>query len=88
MNCLLVRTSLDKHHLGFTLSPSLSSQYPVKMLTDIDYADDLAIIADTITNAKVLHHLENAANDVGLYINASKIEFIGKDKYKLSHMNQ
>lgn len=38
-------------------------------MTDIDYPDDLAIIANTITNATaLLYHLKNAADDVGLYI--------------------
>lgn len=74
----VLRTLLDKHHhLGFTLSLRLSSWYPPEKLTDVDYADDLAITADTITNATVLlHNLENAANEVELYVNASKAKFI------------
>ena len=75
----VLRTLLDKHHhLGFTLSLRLSSWYPPEKLTDVDYADDLAVTADTITNATVLlHNLENAANEVELYVNASKAKFIG-----------
>lgn len=75
----LLRTSLYKlHHLVFTLSPRLSSQYPAKKLINIDYANDLAITADTITNATVLqHNLQNADNDVVLYVNSTKTEFIG-----------
>lgn len=43
----------------------------------IDYANDLAIIRDSITNATVnLHHLENAANNVGFYGSVCKTEFI------------
>ena len=74
----VLRTLLDKHHhLCFTLSPRLSSRYAPEKLTDVDYADDLAITADTITNATVLlHNLENATNEVGLYVNASKAKFI------------
>lgn len=70
----VLRTLLDKHHhLGFTLSPRLSSRYPPEQLPDVDHADDLAITADTITNATVLlHNLGNEANEVGLYVNASK----------------
>lgn len=45
-------------HLVFILSPKLPSQYPTKKLTNIDYADDLTITADTITNPTVsLHNL-------------------------------
>lgn len=37
------------------------------MLWDNDYADDLAITADTITKSTVpRHYLETAASDVGL----------------------
>lgn len=47
------------------------------MLTHIDYTNNLAIIADTISNPTVLlQHLENAANDVGIYIKTTKTEFI------------
>lgn len=43
----------------------------------IDYVNDLAIIRDSITNATVnLHHLENAANNVGFYGSVCKTEFI------------
>ena len=74
----VLRTSLDKHtNLGFTLSERLSSRNPAQKLTDVDYADDLAVTSDTISNAEtLLHQLENAAKDVGLYVNASKTEHI------------
>ena len=54
-----LRTSLDKHNdLGFTLSERLSSRYPAKKLTDIDYADDLVITANTISNATTYINLK------------------------------
>lgn len=40
--------------------------YSSKDLTDIANADDVAITADIITNATVLHYLEDAVNDDGL----------------------
>ena len=87
----VLRTSLDKHyHLGFTFSPRLSSRYPPEQLTDVDYADDVAITADTITNGTVLlHNLGNAANEVGLYVNASKnlLASTSKVQYKLCQEN-
>lgn len=56
----------------------VDSKYPSRQLTNIEYADDRAITEDTITNETVLlHHLRNAANDVELYTNVSKSEFIG-----------
>lgn len=62
----VMRLSLDKyHHFGFTLSPRLSSRYLAKQMTYIDYTDGQVITADTITF--LLHHIKNAANDVGHY---------------------
>ena len=46
-------------------------------MTDIDFADDLALLANTIENAeKLLHHIEIAAREVGLHINAKKTEYM------------
>ena len=74
----VLRTSLDKNsECGFTLTERLSSRNPANKLTDVDYADDLAITADTVLDAeKLLHLLEDAAKEVGLYVNASKTEHI------------
>ena len=74
----VLRTSLDKNKdLGFTLAERLSSRHPAEKLTDIDYADDLALSADIIKNAeKLLHSLEESANDVGLFVNAKKTEYM------------
>lgn len=44
---------------------------------DADYADDLAISSDSIDGAnKQLHSLEEAAANVGLYVNAKKTKFM------------
>ena len=46
-------------------------------MTDVDYADDLVLISDFLTDGTILlHKLEQAASEVGLYINAKKTEFI------------
>jgi exonuclease III len=74
----VLRTSVDKaKHLGFTLTKSRSRRHPAITITDADYADDLALMSDTITEAQsLLHSLETAAGDIGLYVNAGKTEFI------------
>ena len=74
----VLRTSVDKiNELGFTLTKATSPRYPATTITDADYADDLALFSDTIAEATILlHSLEKAAEDVGLYVNASKTEFI------------
>ena len=47
------------------------------MITDVDYADDLALTSDIIEDAeKLLHSLESAAKQIGLHINAKKTEFM------------
>ena len=43
----------------------------------MDYVDDLAIISDYLTDGTILlHQLEQASSEIGLYINAKKTEFI------------
>lgn len=52
------------------------------MLIAIAYADRQAIILDMITNATdSRHNLENAANGVGFYVNASITEFKSFNKH-------
>ena len=46
-------------------------------MTDAVYADDLAHLANTLAQAEsLLHSLEQAAGDIGLHVNANKIEFM------------
>ena len=73
-----VSRSLDQNkNLHFTLRKQLSRRYPAEMLTDADFADDLALLSDKIGNAeKLLNILETAAASVGLYMNTTKTKFI------------
>ena len=70
--------NLDQNkNLGFTLGKQLSRRYPAEMLTDADFADDLALLSGKIGNAeKLLNILETAAVSVGLYMNTTKTKFI------------
>ena len=74
----VLRTSVDNNsNLGLTLTDSNSRRYPATTITDADYADDLALMSDTIYDAEVLlHSLERAAGDIGLFVNAGKTEYI------------
>ena len=74
----VLRTSINNmKELGLTLKHARSRRHPVETITDADYADDLALFADTIDEAtKLLHSLENASENVGLYVNAKKTEFM------------
>ena len=62
---------------GFELKKKRSRRYPAKTITDADYADDIAIQANTPNQAKtLLHSLERAAASIGLHLNAHKTEYM------------
>ena len=50
---------------------------PAKTITDADYADDIAILANAPAQAEtLLHSLERAATGIGLHFNAHKMEYM------------
>ena len=65
----VLRTSVDlMKENGFTLA---------MQETDADYADDIALLANTPTQVEsLLHSLEQAAGGIDLCVNREKIEFI------------
>ena len=75
---LVIKTSIDKiRENGFELTKKRSRRYPAKTITDADYADDIAILANTPDQAvTLLHSLERAAAGIGLYVNAHKTEYM------------
>ena len=74
----VLRTSIDKiRENGFELTKRRSKRYPAKTITDADYADDLALLANTPNQAEtLLHSLERAAAGTGLHVNAHKTEYM------------
>ena len=74
----VLRTSIDKiRENGFELTKKRSRRYPTTTLTDADYADDIAILANTPNQAEtLLHSLERAAAGIGLHVNAHKMEYM------------
>ena len=74
----VLRTSIDKiRENGFELTKKRSRRYPAKTITDANYADDIAILANTPDQAEtLLHSLERAAAGIGLYVNAHKTEYM------------
>ena len=65
-----------EEELGFKLSRRRSRRVSPTMLTDLDFADDLAIITEEICQAQqILDSLEREAASVGLYCNATKTEY-------------
>ena len=74
----VLRASIDKiRENGFELTKKRSKRYPAKIITDADYADDLALLANTPNQAEtLLHSLERAAAGIGLHVNAHKTEYM------------
>ena len=63
--------------LGFTLYPRRSRRVQSVNVTDMCFADDIALLADEIRQAKELLHLvETEAAKVGLHVNVKKTEFM------------
>ena len=55
----------------------ISRRYPAKSITDADYTDDKAILANTPNQAgTLLHSLERAAAGIVLHVNAHKTEYM------------
>ena len=62
---------------GFKLAKERTRRYPAQTITDVDYADDIALLANTPAQAEtLLHCLERAAAGIGLHINADKTEYM------------
>ena len=68
---------------GIVLEPRRSRRHPEIRLHDLDFADDIALLASTMEKAEsLLHSVESASNAVGLHLNE------GKTKALLLNMGQ
>ena len=74
----VMRTALkDLDAPGFTLTLRQSRRHPAKKLFDVEFADDVALITETIKEAqKFLTSLEKAAECVGLHMNEGKTKYL------------
>ena len=62
---------------GFTLCKSRSRRHPTVVITDTDYAGDIALFSDSIEQAEpLLHQVESAAKVISLHINEMKSEYM------------
>ena len=67
----------DEANLGFTISQRRSRRQPAEILADLDFADDIALMSDTISQAQeLLTRVEDAADTVGLHMNVSKTKVL------------
>ena len=66
--------------IGFNLTKERNRRYPAHTITDADYADHIAFLANTPAQAKNLQHsLERTAAGMGFQVNADKTEYICKE---------
>ena len=71
-NVLRMSIDLLKEN-SFTLVKARSKIYPTRTIMDVDYADEIALLVNTPTQAEsLLHNLEKAASCIGLHVNADK----------------
>ena len=62
---------------GFMLAKERSRGYTSQNIMDTDYADDIALQANTSPQAETpLHNLERAAGGIGLHANTDKTEYV------------
>ena len=60
-----------------TLKRRRSSRHPAVVLADLNYADDIALLENTIKSAQdLLSNVEKACQDVGLFLNAPKTKYM------------
>ena len=74
----VLRMSIDKMKDNiFKLTKERSRRYPARKIKDVDYADDIALLANTPTQAEtLLDSLERAAAGIDLHVNADKTEYM------------
>ena len=71
-----LRTSITSN-VGLTLKRRRSRRHPTESLSDLDYADDIALLEDHISAAQdLLTAVEKAYQEVGLFLNAPKTKYI------------
>ena len=75
---LLIRTTIDfMKENGFKLVKERSRRYPAQTITDVDYADDIALRANTLAQVEsLLHSQERAKGGIGLHVNADKTGYM------------
>ena len=74
----VLRTSFDKIKENcFKLTKKRSRRYPAKTITDVDNADDIALLAKAPAQPEtLLHSLERATAGIDLHVNPRKTEYM------------
>ena len=80
-----MRSSIQgrEEELGFELEPKKSRRYPATILTDLSYADYIALVSHDVCQAQILVTcVEEEAAQIGLHINAKKTEIMDYNHIK------
>ena len=73
---------------GFAVKKARSRRYSAESLTDTDYADCIALLANTPAQAEsLLRRMEQAAEDIGLCVNTNKTEYMVFKRGVISTVN-
>ena len=65
----------------------MNFKHPAKTITDADYADDLALLANRLAQVEfLLHNLEQAAGSIDHYASESKTVYVLNKEEPFNHM--
>ena len=71
--CMRKAISGDEERLGFTLEQRKSRRVGPKSITDVDFADDIALLSyDIRTTTELLQRGESATANIGIIVNVDK----------------
>ena len=76
LDCVLI-TAISPSD-GITLKKRQSSRHPEEVLSDLSYADDIALLENVLKEAEdLVHRDEEASQSIGrLFLNAGKTKFM------------
>ena len=67
----------DAEEIGFKLNHKICRRHNPDIITDLDFADDIALVTEKMKQAQYfLHHVQHNAAKTGLHLNAGKTEFM------------
>ena len=73
---LWTSTNLMKEN-NFKLTKERNRRYPAKTITDVDFSDDITLLANSSAQAEsMLYSLERVAGGIGLFVNVVKTEYM------------
>lgn len=82
LDCALRRAIEGREEeLGFTLQKRASRRVAAKMVTDLDFADDITLLSDTVEQAcTLLLVVEKECKNIGLGLNVKKTKVMPMSK--------